>query len=217
MATAQESELDHSIEIRAPEFRSLSLSSYSDIHQRMRAFTDSRDDTTRDEVWFVQHPPVFTLGRNESRKNILVPTDIPIMQSDRGGDVTYHGPGQLIIYCLLDLQRLQLGVKALVAGLEELFIQYLANFNIAGERIKDAPGVYVDNKKIASLGLRVRKGCCFHGMAINVDMDLTPFTYIHPCGLAGMRATQLVDLGIQGDCDQVASDLSELIRQQFYL
>ena len=216
MATVQESDFSKSIEIAAPEFRSLPLSPYSEIHQQMRAFTDGRDALTRDEIWFVQHLPVFTLGRNESRKNILVPTEIPVVQSDRGGDVTYHGPGQLIIYCLLDLQRLQLGVKALVAGLEEIFIQYLENFNIAGERIDNAPGVYVDNKKIASLGLRVRKGCSFHGMAINVDMDLTPFSYIHPCGLAGMRATQLVDLGVQRDCDQVASDLSELIKQQFY-
>ena len=212
----QEPLLTTPAELLLPGFRYLPLSPYSEIHQRMRVFTDGRDQATGDEIWFVQHPPVFTLGRNESRKNILVPTEIPVVQSDRGGDVTYHGPGQLIIYCLLDLQRLQLGVKALVAGLEEIFIQYLENFNITGERIENAPGVYVDNKKIASLGLRVRKGCSFHGMAINIDMDLTPFSYIHPCGLTGMRATQLVDLGIQRDCDQVASDLSELIRQQFY-
>lgn len=216
MATAQESDLSKSIEITAPKFRSLPLSPYNEIHQQMRAFTDSREDATCDEIWFVQHQPVFTLGRNESRENILTASDIPVVQSDRGGDVTYHGPGQLIIYCLFDLQRLQLGVKALVSGLEELFIQYLAGFDVIGQRIESAPGVYVDNKKIASLGLRVRKGCSFHGMAINVDMDLTPFSYIHPCGLEGMRTTQLIDLGIQRDCDQVASDLSELIVQQFY-
>lgn len=216
MATVQESDLSKSIEITAPKFRSLSLSPYSEIHQQMRVFTDSRDDATCDEIWFVQHEPVFTLGRNQSRENILTASEIPIVQSDRGGDVTYHGPGQLIIYCLFDLQRLQLGVKALVADLEELFIQYLAGFDVVGQRIESAPGVYVDNKKIASLGLRVRKGCSFHGMAINVDMDLTPFSYIHPCGLEGMRTTQLADLGIQGSCDQVASDLSGLIVQQFY-
>ena len=203
-------------ELLSPEFHSLPLSFYNEIHKKMGNFTDSRNEATRDEIWFVQHHPVFTLGRNESRKNILVDSDIPVIQSDRGGDVTYHGPGQLVLYCLIDLQRLRLGVRQLVAGLEEIFIQYLANFNVTGRRIEKAPGVYIDNKKIASLGLRVRKGCSFHGMAINVDMDLTPFTYIHPCGLEGMRTTQLADLGIQRSCDQVASDMSELIVQQFY-
>lgn len=212
----QEPLLTTPADLLLPEFRHLPLSPYSEIHENMRTFTDGRSDASRDEIWFVQHEPVFTLGRNESRENILTASEIPVVQSDRGGDVTYHGPGQLIIYCLFDLQRLQLGVKALVAGLEELFIQYLGSFDVVGQRIEKAPGVYVDNKKIASLGLRVRKGCSFHGMAINVDMDLTPFSNIHPCGLEGMRTTQLADLGIQGSCDQVASDLSELIVQQFY-
>ena len=182
----------------------------------MRNFTDNRTTDSQDEVWFVQHRPVFTLGRNESRENILVASDIPVVQSDRGGDVTYHGPGQLIIYCMFDLQRMQLGVKSLVWGLEELFIKYLANFQVMAQRIEKAPGVYVDNKKIASLGLRVRKGCSFHGMAINVDMDLQPFSLIHPCGLKGMRVTQLSDLGIQSNCDQLVSELSDAIIRQFY-
>ena len=204
------------IAVNSPIFRQLPLSPYVEIHQQMRSFTDDRNTDSQDEVWFVQHRPVFTLGRNQSRENILVASEIPITQSDRGGDVTYHGPGQLIVYCLFDLQRLQLGVKSLVSGLEELFITYLANFNIIGRRIEKAPGVYVNNKKIASLGLRVRNGCSFHGMAINVDMDLQPFSYIRPCGLEGMQVTQLSDLGIQRNCDQVASELSDAIIQQFY-
>ena len=216
MNTAQQTCPNHRCEISAPEFRQLPLSPYSEIHRQMRTFTDRRDSNTRDEVWFVQHTPVFTLGRNESRQNILMSSDIPVVQSDRGGDVTYHGPGQLIVYCLFDLQRMQLGVKALVTGLEEIFIQYLAAFGIAGQRIDKAPGVYVENKKIASLGLRVRRGCSFHGMAINVDMDLAPFSHIHPCGLKNMRVTQLADLGIEHNCEQLATDLSKIIQRQFY-
>ena len=217
MNTAQQTLSNHQSEISRPEFRRLPLSPYSEIHEKMRVFTDKRDSNTRDEVWFVQHTPVFTLGRNESRQNIKVSSDIPVVQSDRGGDVTYHGPGQLVIYCMLDLQRMQLGVKALVAGLEEMFIQYLKSFNVIGQRLSNAPGVYVENKKIASLGLRVRRGCSFHGLAINVDMDLMPFSYIHPCGLKNMRVTQLADLGIERNCEQVAKDISKIIVQKFYL
>ena len=161
--------------------------------------------------------PVYTLGRNANRKNFLNSHDYSIVQSDRGGDVTYHGPGQLIIYCLFDLKRLQLGVKALIKGLEESFIQYLSDYKVIGKRLENAPGVYVDNKKIASLGLRVKNGCSLHGMAINVDMDLKPFSYINPCGLEGMQVTQLSELGIQCSCDQVASAITEKIIQQFYI
>ena len=217
MNIAQQLNKKYLSEIAVPKFQYLPMSVYSEIHEKMRLFTDRRDSDTHDDVWFVQHAPVFTLGRNESRQNILMSSDIPVVQSDRGGDVTFHGPGQLVIYCLFDLQRMHLGVKALVAGLEEMFIQYLARFNVTGQRILNAPGVYVENKKIASLGLRVRRGCSFHGLAINVDMDLTPFSYIHPCGLKDMQVTQLVDLGIDYNCEQVATDLSKLIVQQFYL
>ncbi len=200
----------------SPVFRRLGLCAYQDVHAQMQEFTNSRTADTSDEVWFVQHKPVFTLGRNESKKNILIDSDIPIVQSDRGGDVTYHAPGQLVIYCLFDLKRLQLGVKTLVWGLEEMFIQYLSAFDVTAHRIEKAPGVYVDNKKIASLGLRVRNGRSFHGMAINVSMDLQPFTYIQPCGLENMRVTQLADFGLQRSCDQVASELSQSIIQQFF-
>ena len=201
---------------RLPIVRRLGRCAYIDVHEQMKSFTDNRNADTRDEIWFVQHDPVFTLGRNGSRENILTDFDIPVVQSDRGGDITYHGPGQLVVYCLFDLTRLELGVKSLVRGLEDIFIAYLAEFDIQGRRIEKAPGVYVDNKKIASLGLRVRKGCSFHGLAINVDMDTRPFSYIHPCGLQGMQVTQLSELGIQRDCDAVASALTTLILGQFY-
>lgn len=189
---------------------------YLESHQAMQIFTDERSASTQDQIWLLQHHPVFTLGRNANRGNFISDHNIEVIQSDRGGDVTYHGPGQLIIYCLLDLKRLQLGVKSLVTGLEEVIIQYLSEYKITGERLNNAPGVYVGNKKIASLGLRVRRNCSFHGLAINVDMDLAPFSYINPCGLQGMQVTQLSDLGIQQSCDQVASSISSSIIQKFY-
>ena len=186
------------------------------VHQRMKTFTDNRNENTRDEVWFVQHQPVFTLGRNGNKSNFLVTSDIPLVHSDRGGDVTYHGPGQLLVYCLIDLKRLQLGVKNLVNGLEEIVIQYLREFEVQGERMPSAPGVYVNGDKLASLGLRVRKGCSFHGLSLNVNMDTTPFSNINPCGLKGMEVTQLKQLGINKNCDEVASSLFNLIIKQFY-
>ena len=201
----------------SPIFRHLGLRTYTDVHQEMQQFTDQRVEETNDEFWFVEHPPVFTLGRNKQKEHVLVESDIPFVKSDRGGDVTYHGPGQLIVYCLIDLKRCQLGVKSLVSGLEDIFIQYLYGYEIDAHRIESAPGVYVNGEKIGSLGLRVRNGCSFHGMSINVDMDLTPFTYINPCGLEGMRVTQLSALGLQKTCSDVATELSEAIIKQFYL
>ncbi len=200
----------------SPIFRHLGLRCYEDIHEEMQQFTNQRSSDTNDEIWYVEHSPVFTLGRNNDRENVLVESDIPFVKSDRGGDVTYHGPGQLIVYCLIDLKRCQLGVKSLVSGLEDIFIQYLYGYEIAAHRIESAPGVYVSGEKIASLGLRVRNGCSFHGMSINVDMDLTPFTYINPCGLEGMKVTQLTTLGIKKTCSDVATELSELMIKQFY-
>lgn len=199
-----------------PIIQSYGLCDYVRMHENMKAFMAKRDAVTRDELWFLQHQPVFTLGRNESRKNILIDSDIPVIQSDRGGDVTYHGPGQLIIYCLLDLKRLQLGIKDLVAGLEEIVIQYLDQFGVSAHRLQNAPGVYVENKKLASLGMRVRNGYTFHGMAINVDMDLQPFANIHPCGLQNMQVTQLCELGIQTSCEKMVPVMHKLILKQFY-
>lgn len=199
-----------------PIVRHLSERDYHLVHASMCEFTDNRDENTDDEIWFVQHKPVFTLGRNGNKSNFLVNSDIPLVHSDRGGDVTYHGPGQLIVYCLMDLKRLQLGVKSLVHGLEEVIIQYLSEFDVLGQRITTAPGVYVQGDKLASLGLRVRKGCSFHGLAINVNMDVKPFTYINPCGLEGMKVTQLSQLGIDKNCDEVASRVFALMIKQFY-
>lgn len=199
-----------------PTVKYLSQQDYRIVYEQMHEFTASRDENTDDEIWFVQHEPVFTLGRNGNKSNLLVNSDIPLVHSDRGGDVTYHGPGQLLVYCLIDLKRLQLGVKSLVYGLEEMIIQYLSAFDVLGKRMKSAPGVYVNGDKLASLGLRVRKGCSFHGLSINVNMDTTPFTYINPCGLEGMKVAQLSQLGINKNCDDVASVLSNLIVKQFY-
>jgi lipoyl(octanoyl) transferase len=199
-----------------PAIKSLGLVDYTSTHRAMKSFTDQRNAQTQDEIWLLEHEPVFTLGRNANRANFIAPHQIQVIQSDRGGDVTYHGPGQCIVYCLLDLKRLQLGVKALVAFMEESVIQLLSDLNIQAERKPSAPGVYVEGQKIASLGLRVRKGCSYHGIAINVDMDLTPFNYIHPCGLKQMQVTQLSNLGIQSSCDQVASGLTENIIGQIY-
>ena len=204
------------IESYQPTVRYLSEHDYCIVHALMREFTDCRNERTNDEIWFVQHEPVFTLGRKGNKDNLLINSDIPLVHSDRGGDVTYHGPGQLIVYCLMDLERLHLGVKSLVHGLEQIVIQYLSEFNVQGQRIKSAPGVYVQGDKLASLGLRVRRGCSFHGLAINVDMDMKPFTYINPCGLEGMKTTQLSQLGINENCNEVASKVEKLIIKQFY-
>ena len=199
-----------------PIVRYLHERDYSIVHRLMSEFTDKRNENTNDEIWFVQHESVFTLGRNGNKSNFLVNSDIPLVYSDRGGDVTYHGPGQLIVYCLIDLKRLQLGVRSLVHGLEEMVIKYLSEFNVSGQRMQSAPGIYVQGDKLASLGLRVRKGCSFHGLSINVNMDMKPFTCINPCGLKGMKVTQLSQLGINENCDEVALSLSKLIIKQFY-
>lgn len=197
-------------------FKHINLCDYQQVHHAMLEFTDARSKETLDQVWFVEHNPVFTLGRNGNTSNLLQQSNIPLINSDRGGDITYHGPGQLIIYTLMDLQRLNLGIKSLVNQLEAMVITYLANIGITGHRIQDAPGVYVDNQKIASLGLRVRKGCSFHGLAINIDMDLTPFSYINPCGLTNMQVVQVKQYDIHASLDKVACDFQQLIVKQFY-
>lgn len=157
----------------------------------MREFTDGRDATTVDELWFLQHPPVFTQGQAGKSEHLLAPGDIPVVQVDRGGQVTYHGPGQWVAYLLLDLRRRGLGVRALVDLIEAAVIETLAHYGVAGAADPAAPGVYVDGAKIAALGLRIRRGCSYHGVALNVDMDLEPFERINPCGYAGLRVTSL--------------------------
>jgi lipoyl(octanoyl) transferase len=157
----------------------------------MQDFTDQRDETTADELWLVEHPPVFTQGQAGKAEHVLTPGDIPVIQVDRGGQVTYHGPGQIVAYPLLDIRRKGLGVRELVNRIEAAIIQVLAHFGVTGRRIEGAPGIYVEGAKIASLGLRVRRGRTFHGLAFNVDMDLEPFQRINPCGYQGLQVTQL--------------------------
>lgn len=192
--------------------RRLGLVDYAPTWAAMRAFTDARTNASDDELWLLQHPPVFTLGQAGRPEHILAPGAIPVVQTDRGGQVTYHGPGQLIAYLLLDLRRAGFGVKGLVHLLEQAVIDLLAEVGIQAQARSDAPGVYVAGAKIASLGLRVRKGCSYHGLALNVDMDLGPFSRINPCGYPGLAVTQLADLGGPRDLELVATALYRQIQ-----
>lgn len=160
----------------------------------MTGFTNQRTPETPDQLWLVEHPPVFTQGQAGKAEHLLFPGEIPVVKTDRGGQVTYHGPGQLVAYPLLDLKRLKIGVRDLVTHIEQTIVSTLAHYQIDSAAKPDAPGVYVDGKKIASLGLRVRRGCSFHGLALNVDMDLSPFLQINPCGYEGLAMTQIKDL-----------------------
>lgn len=173
----------------------LGRQNYEPVWKAMHEFTDSRVQDTPDEVWLVEHNPVFTQGQAGKAEHVLDAGDIPIVQSDRGGQVTYHGPGQLVAYFLIDLRRKKLGVRDLVTHIENLVINTLKEYNINASARPDAPGVYVDGKKVCSLGLRIRKGCSFHGLALNVDMDLSPFLRINPCGYQGMEMVQMSQLG----------------------
>lgn len=179
----------------------LGLRPYQEVWAMMRAFTDSRSEQTSDELWMVQHRPVFTQGQAGKPEHILNPGDIPIVKSDRGGQVTYHGPGQLVAYPLLDLRRLNVGVRELVAHLEQSAISLLQGFDVFATGKPGAPGVYVEGKKIASLGIRVRRGCSFHGISLNAAMDLEPFLRINPCGYNGLQMTQLGDIVPDGSLD----------------
>ncbi|NRQ43681.1 lipoyl(octanoyl) transferase LipB [Rheinheimera sp. YQF-2] len=175
--------------------RELATQDYTSVWHAMQQFTDQRNDSTPDQLWLLEHQPVFTQGQAGKEEHLLFPGDIPVVKVDRGGQVTYHGPGQLMVYVLLDLKRRNLGVRQLVTLLEQVLIHLLSPYGINAYAKADAPGVYVDGAKIASLGLRVRKGCTFHGLALNVDMDLSPFSRINPCGYAGMQMVQCKDLG----------------------
>jgi lipoyl(octanoyl) transferase len=177
--------------------RELGLCDYEPTWHAMREFTDLRQADTPDEFWYLQHPPVFTMGLNAQSEHLLNPRDIPVINIDRGGQVTYHGPGQLVVYLLLDLNRLNIGVKQLVFAMEQSIIDLLSGYEINAERLQGAPGIYVAGAKIAALGLRIRRGFSYHGLALNIDMDLEPFTQINPCGYAGMPVTQLATLASQ--------------------
>jgi lipoyl(octanoyl) transferase len=179
---------------QAPLIRHLGLVPYEGTWRAMQRFTDERDASTRDEIWCLEHPPVFTLGLNASRAHLLAPGDIPVVQIDRGGQVTYHGPGQLVIYPLIDLRRHPLGVRGLVVALENAVVSYAAELGVRARGSRDAPGVYVGDAKLASVGLRIRRGSSYHGMALNVSLDLEPFRRINVCGYPGLQATRLCDL-----------------------
>jgi len=190
------------------QIHNLGLRPYQEIWDAMRACTAARDADSADQIWLVQHPPVYTQGQAGKPEHLLAPGDIPVIQIDRGGQITYHGPGQTVMYLLLDLRRAGIGIRALVSLIEESVIGYLQELGIRAQSRIDAPGVYVDGKKIASLGLRVRGGCTYHGVALNVDMDLEPFSRINPCGLVGMQMTQLRDFGVALDADAAGTALA---------
>jgi lipoyl(octanoyl) transferase len=193
-------------------FKSLGLRDYDDTWQSMKSYI--REEDFKNEIWFIEHPPVFTLGTAADQKHILNPKDIPVVQSDRGGEVTYHGPGQLVIYFMIDVKKSKLGPKTLVKSLQEFTKSLLKECSIESQFIDGAPGVYVNEKKIASIGLRISKGKTYHGISINVDMDLTPFSYINPCGYEGLEVTQIKELNDKvtiKDVERLAIELLEPI------
>lgn len=194
--------------------RDLGLRDYVSTWQAMRYFTDHRTPDSPDEIWLLQHHPVFTQGQSGKAEHLLFPGDIPVVQADRGGQVTYHGPGQLIAYLLLDVRRLDVGVRALVTLIEDSLIKLLATHGVVANAKPEAPGVYVEGAKIASLGLRIRNGKSFHGLALNVDMDLEPFRRINPCGYAGLAMTQLRDLAGPVCFAEVQAHLGQILAQQ---
>ena len=198
--------------IRTLIIRQLGRRYYEEIYAAMKNFTDLRSQNSCDEIWLVEHHPVFTLGRRGDVKHIHDAGNIPVIHADRGGQVTYHGPGQLVVYLLLDLQRQSLGIRSLVDILQESVITLLIKYGINSSSRANAPGVYVNGRKIASIGLRVRRGCCYHGIGLNVAMDLTPFKRIDPCGYAGLEVTQISDLHGPDNLTHVAEDLVNVLQ-----
>jgi len=187
--------------------RDLGLIEYEETWSRMKDLTQTRDSSVRDEIWLLQHPSLFTQGQAGKAEHLLTPGDIPVIQTDRGGQITYHGPGQLVIYTMIDLKRAKMGVRDLVNALENSIVNTLTHYHIQAYPKPDAPGVYVDEKKIASLGLRVRRGCSFHGLALNVDMDLSPFDRINPCGYQGLQMVDMARLNKEVSFSHVAVQL----------
>ena len=187
----------------------MGLVEYNPTWQAMKQFTASRNTGTRDEIWLLQHPPIYTQGLVGKPEHLLRANDIPVIKIDRGGQITYHGPGQIIAYLLLDLRRWKLNVRGLVRLMEQAVIDLLAQHGVEARGREDAPGVYVGDAKIASLGLKIKNGCCYHGIALNVDMDLAPFNFINPCGYAGLRVTQARDVGISTPLDELEQQLAQ--------
>ena len=195
--------------------RDLGRRSYEPVWRGMQRFTDLRDGGSMDEVWVVEHDPVFTLGQAGKPEHVLSPGDIPVLHVDRGGQVTYHGPGQIVVYPLLDLKRLKIGVREYVCRIEQAVIDTLDEWNIGAERREGAPGVYVNGAKVAALGIRVRRGCTFHGLAFNAAMDLAPFGRINPCGYAGLQVTSVLDLGGPSSMEAMKPVLLDAMAAQF--
>ncbi|UJF18825.1 lipoyl(octanoyl) transferase LipB [Vibrio sp. SS-MA-C1-2] len=208
MSDPVDSSFDDSLYIRQ-----LGSKPYQPTWQAMQDFTNNRDQSTPDEIWLVEHPPVFTQGQAGKAEHLLSNSDIPVINSDRGGQITYHGPGQQIAYILINLKRKSLGVRDLVTHIENAVINTLAHFKIEAVARADAPGVYVDNRKICSLGLRIRRGCSFHGLALNINMDLSPFLQINPCGYAGMEMTQTSMLNGPTELAEIQPVLIEQLSQ----
>ena len=197
--------------------RTLGLQEYEPLWRAMQQFTDTRTADTPDEIWFTEHPPVFTLGLNANRDHLLAPGEIPVIQVDRGGQVTYHGPGQLMIYPLIDLKRGRLGVRSLVTALEQTVVGLCAEFEIEACSRNDAPGVYVQDRKIASVGLRVRRGASYHGMALNIDLDLEPFSRINPCGFSDLEVTDLTTVGVTADRGEIQARIQDNLLRHLQL
>lgn len=195
----------------------LGRQAYEPVWRAMQRFTDARGEDTVDELWMVEHEPVFTLGQAGKPEHVLAPGGIPVLHVDRGGQVTYHGPGQIVLYPLLDLRRIGVGVREYVCRIEQAIIDTLAEWNIGGERREGAPGVYVGEAKVAALGIRVRRGCTFHGLAFNIGMDLEPFHRINPCGYQGLRVTSMQDLGGPSSMEAVKPALLAQVAGQFGL
>ncbi|HEX7028743.1 MAG TPA: lipoyl(octanoyl) transferase LipB [Gammaproteobacteria bacterium] len=194
--------------------RDLGTRDYEPIWREMEAFTRGRDADTADELWFVEHPPVFTQGVGGRTEHVIDPHDIPVIRTNRGGQVTYHGPGQIVVYVLFDIRRRKLNVRQLVSHLEQAVIGLLGEYGVAAVARADAPGVYVNGDKIAALGLRVSRGCSYHGLALNVDGDLKPFDWINPCGYQGLKVTRMRDLGIADSRDTVREKLARILARQ---
>jgi lipoyl(octanoyl) transferase len=192
-----------------PLVKHLGRADYQSTWEAMKQFTVMRTTATRDEIWLLQHPPVYTQGQAGKPEHLLRANGIPVVKIDRGGQITYHGPGQIVMYLLLDLRRWKINVRELVRLMEQAVVNLLAQHGVIAQARDDAPGVYVHDAKIASLGLKIRNGCCYHGIAFNVDMDLSPFDYINPCGFAGLRVTQARDVGITDSAEQLEQQLAQ--------
>ena len=201
----------------APELRWLGHRPYEPLWREMQAFTDSRDGATRDEIWLAEHPPVFTLGLAASPAHVIAPGAIPVIAIDRGGEVTYHGPGQLMVYPMIDVRRARIGVRELVTALEASVIDLCGRSGVRAVARRDAPGVYVDGAKLASVGLRIRRGASYHGMAVNVDMDLEPFERINPCGFENLEMTDLARLGIRASVESLGTTIGIALSERLGL